>query len=345
MKLSKFAALAGAILLLGAPSAFAEPVNIVLGSGATSGTYYPVVTEIAKFCDSDTVVVTHFMDPSLGEGKETEGGSVANLRRILDNKATGGLVQLDVAYLEKLANPAMSRVLALLPLHAEQVHVIVPASVTTSVMTQPAVEKSLTNWFGSEAVYETQTVSNPITTIGELAGQRIAAWGGSVTTAKVVDQQGNVGFAEIVPVKDRDEAFGLLNSGQVAAVLAVTGAPTAWVAALPKGQYKLLVAGKTMEEAVSAVYATSGISYDNMGQTGQQISALSVDSLLMTRTYTKADMVNALAELQQCVREKISDFQDTAGTHPAWQTIDPSRDMKWDNLFAAPAQPLAAPAN
>lgn len=344
MKLSKFAALAGAILLLGAPSAFAEPVNIVLGSGATSGTYYPVVSEIAKFCDSDTIVVTHFMDPSLGEGKETEGGSVANLRRILDNKATGGLVQLDVAYLEKLANPAMSRVLALLPLHAEQVHVIVPASVNVPVLKEEA-SGGLFGIGAHDAIYEDQLQSNPMTTISELAGKRVAAWGGSVTTAKVVDQQGGIGFAEIVPVKDRDEAFGLLNSGQVAAVLAVTGAPTAWVAALPKGQYKLLVAGKTMEEAVSAVYATSGISYDNMGQTGQQISALSVDSLLMTRTYKTPEMVNALAELQKCVQDNIFLIQDTPGTHPAWQTIDPSREMKWDNLFIAPAQPLAAPAN
>ena len=37
-------------------------------------------------------------------------------------------------------------------------------------------------------------------------------------------------------------------------------------------------------------------------------------------------------------------MRDTLGTHPAWQRINPSREMKWSNLFISPKAAVVAPA-
>lgn len=331
MKFTTLIAVAGIVL---ATPSFAGPTEVIVGSGSKGGTYFPVVNEISLFCNSSTLTVSPYMD---AEGN-TGGGSVANLRRILNNEAMGGIVQTDVAFLEKSANPAMARVVALLPLHTEQVHLIVQTEV--SVMVKEATEGFL-GIGGSEAEYEVQ--GNPIRMLSDLKGQTVAAWGGSITTAKVISSQDGLQL-DIVDAESQEKAMGMLKSGEVSAVLAVAGAPVQWIEELPAKKYSLLSVSDRDTEALSAVYGVSGISYDNLGETGQRMNALAVDALLMTRTYRTDDMIGALAELQSCVRNKIYEIQDTPGTHPAWQGIDPNRDMLWDNQFVAPEVSAVTPA-
>ena len=303
-------------------TAFAERVDLVIGSGGESGTYYPVMSEISEFCTTSTLGINHNLDP---EGKSV-GGSVKNKRNLLNNKIMGGIIQADVAHLEKMKNTAMKRVLGLLPLHQEPVHVIVPDVV--QVMVQ-AAKPGKFGFGAQDAVYAMQ--SNQLQNISQLTGHKVASWGGSVTSSKVIKMMGDINF-EIVPVDNKDAAMRLLDSGQVSAVVSVVGAPAEWVEALPQGKYKLLSVTENTQTKLIDIYSISSINYDNMGKTGQSIDALAVDAILFTRTYRTPKMVQALGELQSCVKEKIYEIQDTPGTHQVWQ------NMKWDNLFTAPTQ-------
>lgn len=336
MDILRVSAMGAILALMAIPVSAEETVTVTIGSGGTGGTYYPVVTEMSQFCDqSGVVTISPYLDP---DTQKPDGGSVANLRRILKNQAMAGIVQADVAALEKMSNPAMSRVQALLALHAEQVHVIVP--VVASILVSPAEEKALSNAFmGKDAVYTTGI--NPISLVKELAGKRVTAWGGSVVSAKVINQLAGINF-EIVPADDQVAAIAMLAAGQTDAILSVAGKPVKWIEELPKGQYKLLGVTEGTLGKLEAVYGNSNVSYDNLGETGQSLKALSVDSILMTRTYRTPKMVNALAAVQACVKEKIFEIQDTPGTHAAWQGIDPSRQPKWDNLFTAAASSTVA---
>jgi uncharacterized protein len=301
---------------------FAEQTVLTVGSGGETGTYFPIIEEINDFCESDTLLVNHY----LVDGKSV-GGSVDNKSNLLNNKIMAGIIQADVAHLEKMKNAEMTRVIALLPLHEEQVHVIIPR--ITKVMVQEA--KTGTLGFGAqEAVYENQ--ENPISDISHLQDLKIAAWGGSVITAKVIKMMGDISF-EIVPVADQKAGMSALNSGEVDAVIAVVGAPAKWVEELPRGQYKLLTVSKAVQDKLGEIYNITSINYDNMDDIGQSIEALGVDSILFTRSYRTPKMLDALSELQNCVREKIYEIQDTPGTHPVWQRIDPSREVKWDKTF------------
>jgi hypothetical protein len=227
----------------------------------------------------------------------------------------------------------MARVLALLPLHTEHVHFVVSANVT--VMTQEAVEANWLGMGGSDAVYALS--SNPVRSVADLQGAVIASWGGSAVSSQVIDQLARLG-ATVTNAGSRDAAMAMLDGGQAHAVISVAGAPVQWISDLPQGEYSLLTVGPSTQENLASVYGVQPVSYNNMGENGQRIDALTVNALLMTRTYRTDRMIGALAELQDCVRNRIFEIQDTPGTHPAWQMIDPMAEMLWDNVFEAPTR-------
>ncbi|MEX0918037.1 MAG: hypothetical protein WDZ93_02685 [Candidatus Paceibacterota bacterium] len=316
-----------AAVVAGGSTAFAAaaPTTLTIGSGGEGGTYYPVVQQIADVCNSDTLVVQH----RLGEDGKSIGGSDNNIRGILRNEIPGGLAQLDKAYLELQVNPDMPRVQALLPLHEEAIHVIVPAMV--SVMTVEAEEGFFGTGIGSkEAVYEVQ--QNPLRDVAGLEGRTVVAWGGSLTTAKIVGQLGRLNL-NVISAGNEGEAIQMIRDGQADAIIATVGYPASWIEELPKGEFKLLEVGKQLTEDVESVYGLSTVSYDNLGSTGQGTETLTVDALLFVWEYKTPEFVNALSELQSCVRENILRFQEEPGMHPAWRRINPSREMKWENVF------------
>lgn len=308
-------------LTMGAAISYAEPVTLMAGSGSKEGVYYPVIHEMGQFCNSDNLSIQHYMV----NGKP-EGGSINNLRNLLNNKIALGVVQADVAHLEKMNNPDMARIQAILPLHLEQVHIIVPRFV--SVQTQAAT-KGVLGVGAKEAQFANQ--ENSIKDVSQLASRKAAMWGGTLKSGEVIKLMGNVGF-EIVRAEDEKDAMAKLDRREVSAVLAVVGAPAKWIEGLPRGKYQL-ISIQSVKEKLKSIYGTRTVSYDNLGANGQAIEALSVDSILFTRKYTIPKMVNALAELQACVRKKIGEIQDTGTTHPVWQQIDPARLIKWDNIF------------
>jgi uncharacterized protein len=311
-------------LMFSGSMAMAEPLVLTVGSGGEKGTYYPVIAEIAEVCNSSTLTIQH----RLGADGVSIGGSDNNLRGILRNEIPAGIIQLDSAYLQLQTNPDMPRVQALLPLHEEAVHVIVPTYV--SVLVKEAVD----GWMNdTPAEYENRP--NDVEDIADLKGHVVVSWGGSMTTTKILSQLGGLDL-EIIEVKNEAEALEVVRNGGASAIVATVGYPAAWIEALPDEEFTLLKATGIVKD-VEAVYGLSGVSYDNLGTSGQAIEALAVDAILFTRKFDKPEMVSALAELQACVRENISEFRDTLGTHPAWQRIDPAREMKWSNLFIAPA--------
>jgi len=324
MKITTFA-LAAATLVAFPFSAMAE-TTLVIGSGGETGTYFPVIQETIDFCGPETgITMTHRFDE---EGKSV-GGSINNIRGLLDNVIQAGLIQGDTAYLQLQTVPAMQRIQALLAYHLEPIHFIVPAT----VMVEEG-SSGVLGFGGSDPVFG----ANPLNNVSDLRGHVVATWGGSATSAQVINQLVNLGMT-VNTYDNQGEAMAALDSGQAHVVVSTVGFPATWIRDLPSDAYKLLDVLPTTQETVANVYGTTGVSYDNLVN-GGRVNALSVQAILFTRTYRTEEMLNALAALQSCVVDHLYEIQDTAGTHPAWQGI-PSQeamtDILWENMFEAPA--------
>ncbi|MDO8260087.1 MAG: TAXI family TRAP transporter solute-binding subunit [Candidatus Magasanikbacteria bacterium] len=302
-------------------AAFAEKSTITIGAGSAGGTYFTVVKEITRFCSSPTLEIKHYIK---SDGKTIEGGSIKNLENLLNNEMQCGIVQRDIAQLAKMNDPEnMSRIIALVPLHQEQVHFL-----TLNYVSAKQASSRFTKLIGNE---KTVYIENPMTSISHLQGKAVAAWGGSVKTAEIIKLMTNINF-RIVDVADEKEALQKINNGEVACIIAVVGAPAPWIKVLPKKQFKLLSA-KEEADRLKDFYSISTIKYDNLGSTGQTVKTFNTDCILFTREYRSPQTIKALTELQMNIRKNIYLIRDTPHTHPAWQKVDPSRPAKWDKNF------------
>ena len=148
----------------------------------------------------------------------------------------------------------------------------------------------------------------------DLKQKRVAAWGGSLITAKVLSAKMKVPYS-VVSVKDRDAAFAALQGGQVDAVLAVVGQPAAWVKEL-SGVNLVPIAFKP---EVQGVYAPAKLMYANLS--ANTVSTVAVQSVLATRDFKTADRKKMLLDYQKCALSKLVNLQEDEGMHPKWQEV------------------------
>jgi TRAP-type uncharacterized transport system substrate-binding protein len=162
-------------------------------------------------------------------------------------------------------------------------------------------------------------------TVEDLAGQKIAAAGGSLITAQLVKLQGQVNWT-IVPAKNNDEAIALLKAGQVQAVMMVGGQPLGDVKALGS-EFKLVGFRQGTIDLLKTVYVADKLSYPKLG-TGA-VSTIATEALLVTRTYNTPDKLAMLSSFRKCVTDHVGEWQDADGAHPAWAQVDVVNHSKW----------------
>ena len=101
--------------------------------------------------------------------QETKG-SFDNLQGIIDNKFTAGIAQFDVMKFFEEKDPGMSRIKVLMPLHVEEIHIV---GLNKSDKAGGVNIQGFN--IGGRAV--------ELNSIKDLAGKKVAAWGGSVLSA------------------------------------------------------------------------------------------------------------------------------------------------------------------
>jgi len=321
MKMMKYL-IAGAALAcaLVATSAYADDANtntMLVSTGGASGTYYQLVDQMKNFC-ADVVSIDQWKDDS---GK-LSSGSPQNLDNILNNQSELAVVQTDALFLRNNVDPDnVSRILTLIPLHSEEVHLIAKSAPRS---------KGGVMGFGA-----TQYTLNDL---ADLNGLKVGAWGGSVVTAKVINFNANAGM-QVVEYPDQPTAQAALDKGDIDAILAVGGQPLGWVKTLTP-DYKLHSIDASIAKQLEQIYRPASLSYSNLGQSA--IPTVAGDALLVTRDYKSKNRVNQLLALRKCIVDRIDDIRDTRGTHPKWQEIDPTKASKWPHIFEAPAATTAA---
>lgn len=240
-------------------------------------------------------------------------GSVDNMDKLLGNEVNAAIVQTDVLFY-RARNEDLSSVKTLFTLYPEEVHVIAPT--VSPIKTAGALG------FGIIGAKPLQFNS-----VNDLAGQSVAAWGGSIVTAQVIRLQSEINF-KVVEVPDYKAAMAALNAGQVAAVIMVGGQPLDDIKALTNA-YKLLPFPDATMGKLKSVYTPAKLNYSGMGQGGSGVQSIATEALFVTYTYKTPKMVESLAALRGCFNGSVPTLQETTGTHKKWKSVKTDNQGKW----------------
>lgn len=270
----------------------ATPVFMNVATGSKTGTYSAMFKNIGQVCTQSAYL-----------RERGTSGSLENIDLLLSNEVSLAFVQSDVLkakeQIEAEKDPRVANVKALLPLYNEEIH----------VFARPPVRK--------------KSVLGKVTTVGitsftELKGKRVAAWGGSLTTAKVLSAKFSTPYT-LVSVKDRDAAFAALRAGQVDAVLAVVGQPATWVKELRSDVALVPIDVKAEDTRIAGVYSPAKLMYPNLS--ASSVPTVAVRSVLVTRDFKTADRKKVLLDYQKCAMNRLLDLQEGEGMHPKWQDV------------------------
>lgn len=284
-----------AVLAMSCDPAAAQTLKVATGSAKL--TYSTMFKEMVQHCGNTLPLI-----------EVNSNGSMDNVDKLVGNEVNAGFVQSDVLWL-RARTEELGNVKTLLALHNEQVHIIAPV-------------KSGQKAGGVMGIGGSEVVINDIT---GLAGQRVAATGGSAVTAKVIRLQSEIPFT-VVEYPNNDAVIAAVSKGEAAAAIVVGGQPLPLVKGL-SSSFKLLAIPQAVQERLKGVYRTTRLNYSNLNAAG--VPTVATDALLVTREYKTEKMVGALASFRSCVLGKVDELKETTGTHPAWQAVDAANRGKW----------------
>lgn len=300
-----FIALATAALCC---SAMAQ--DAVIASGGKTGTYYRMVNDILARCDGKPLNFRHVEQPD---------GSLGNLDSLLrknDNPVDLAMMQSDVLAL-KQSSEDLSGIRTVYAMFPEEVHFVAKKSLQ--------VKKGATV-VGGYTVPGTGNMA-PVSNVQELVGLRVGAAGGSVVTARVLQQKMRLSY-EVVPFASNDELKKALDTDKVAAIVVVGGQPAGLVKDLTPAYRLLAVPEQLITKEVLDIYRTAQVSYRQMGPESEGVRTVAVDSLLVARNFANPRMLEGLGALRACIDMNLLEMKDSRNTHGKWQMVKGTADEK-----------------
>ena len=305
-----FAKLTAIAALLAVTSVHAQQVKVATGGG--KGTYHALFANIAEKCGQEMAMIEVPTD-----------GSITNLDKLTGKEVGAAFMQTDVLFASAQGRD-LGNIKTLVAFNKESVHVI--AAAASGLKTS-----------GNAIGYgKTDIVFGYAE---DLAGYKVAAAGGSVVTAQLIRQQGQLNWT-VVPVADNDAALAAVRAGTAQAAVLVGGQPMPIVKGLATG-VKLLPFKPTTVELLKTVYTPQRLSYTKLSTNA--VPSIATDALLVTRTVSTPERLAALSSLRACITRNIGEWQDADGAHPAWSEVDPANRGKWA-YYDLPVPTTAAPA-
>lgn len=286
-----------------AVAAFAtQAQQLVIGTGNPNATYSKMFKEAIAVCNATGMTLVE---------KPNDGGSLANIDGMLKNQINGAFVQSDVLF-RKAQTENLSNIKTLFAFHPEPVHFVTKA------------EGKKTGTLSAIGLGDTVYLKN----VEQLAGKTVASWGGSLVSAYMIEQIGDVSY-KIVDAGSPAAAKKMLDDGSVDAVVATGGYPLGFVEQL-NANYRLMTMGSELIKKLDKSYKPIRLrEYSNMGQNGRGIQTVTTDALLVTRQYKSPQMQNAMKQFRECLVKNVDMIKETLNTHPSWQYVDVENKGVW----------------
>lgn len=299
-------------LMAGVPAAAQTP-PLIVSTGVAQGTYASMFKDLGEVC------ATQVGSPLVGKASS---GATESLERLLHNEVSAAFMQTDVLH-ARATTDDLGRVRALVGLHPEPVHIL--------ALTEPRIEGGMFGIGGREVV---------IRNLGDLARRRVGAWGGGIVTARLIAAQSEVDL-QVREYTGPEDALAALRARQIDALVAVGGAPLAWLRGLDRS-VRLVAVHEPWASRLRHVYRPARLTYANLGAEG--VPTVATEAVLAVRDVRTGPAVTALLRLRQCLQGHLGELSDTTGRHSAWSQIDPAAVPHWPvfDPKAAPTKVTAA---
>jgi TRAP-type uncharacterized transport system substrate-binding protein len=302
------------IVALFATSTFAQDAKqFKVGQGSVTGTYTEAFKELAEACSTSSLPLV----PAFPDGK---GDGANNLEALVNSRAQAAFVRNDIIFWQG-QNGQLGNIKTLFTLWPETVHIL--------ALTQSKLKEGGTLGFGKKTVV--------LSTISDLNGRRLGAVGANQITANVLKSQGQLGF-EIVPCTDAKACIGLLNAGEIEAVIFTAGKPLPIFEKLD-ATYKLLAITPDVAKKVELVYRPTTITYSNLAA-AFNVPTVEADAIFVTKVFNTESKRVQLAELRDCFYKRLDELKDEGS--PRWQNVEQSNRGKWP-WYELPANTAQAP--
>lgn len=229
-------------------------------------------------------------------------GGLDNLNALSTKEADIGFVQVDTWNDMKNGDENIASLQYIMPLNSNYMHVVTLASGF-----QVEVAKK---FFGSEKKVIV------VNSFSDLRGQRVAVVGSAQLLGRKLDKQLGYGM-QFVDVKTDDEGFNMVKTGQVAAVLTVSGWPSGTVKNLNQASGLTLV---PFNAPINEPYKVKPLNYKNIAVYNN--NSLAIPNVLVTRAFTGQRQAN-VAALQTAITRNLTELKE-GNYQPAWNEVNPN---------------------
>ncbi len=295
-------------LILVVTTTLSFALDIEIATGDINGSYSRYIKEMAEVCNNDAYTFKI----------RTTKGSPFNLDLILANEVPGGIAQLDVGDLYRNTKD-LSNIKILIPLFPEQVHFITRAGITKKQLASvKGIDIKIGGWTPGAS-------ENPVRTVSDIVGMKIAAIGGSAYTARMM-MHPNVGNLLITlddtPNSNKEIVDGIL-SGIYDVGILVTAYPAGVLDEYKATQNKLqlLPIDDALMGRISKFYPMKdSLSYQLM-RNSVNVTTVQVMSALLVPNYTKGPYADAFSYMRDCIQGNAEMMASTPRKHLAWSYI------------------------
>lgn len=291
---SAFAALA--LPVFAAPAADAPPADcngIAVATGPAGKGYSMLFRDMQKVCGG---VV------KMCEVKTT--GGLDNLNALSTKEADIGFVQVDTWNTMKNGDDGIAALQYMFPTNYNFLHVLVNAN----GQYQPD-----TSTMGKLMKRGSTVYVNKFT---DLRGKTVAVVGSAALLGRQLDKQLGYGMRFVDAPNDK-AAIDMVKSGQVAAMLTVSGWPSGVVNSLSQSDNITMV---PFDAPIGEPYKVKPLNYKSIAVYNS--NTLGVPNALVTRPFT-GPRAQQVAALRSCILNNLTELKE-GRYHPAWNEVNPS---------------------
>ncbi len=281
--------------------------QILLATGTPDTSYSKVAKDIIASC------------PMICEYQKTTGG-YDNTLLLVNNEVDAGLVPIDVAEFMKRSDPGVGKLLSLVSLNWQAMHIIVASNGLV-------VTKGKT---GNLGIGKTQDERTIIKTLRDLKGRKVAAWASGVISARMVDERIKLGL-DIVEFENKEEALAAVRDGNVFALIAMGAKPLSWVSTLDRNSFTLANVDPADAQALGQPYFASKLTYQKLGVIG--LNTIAAKNEIFVRNYT-GKREQQLVAFRECLRANLADIKERRGAHASWNEVENIDDLAWPRYEA-----------